>query len=296
MHRLPIALLTSVFLFGCGVPTSLASGSATSVKAKNSETLDPKFFARRDMQALMPEAFSLTTQSLPMLSALQSESQPKREALIQAIRRDPSLHQRIRGFATLNWDAQEAVLKQVFTLECRILGITPPELAFDTTLKGPAYFDFDLTRPGAGRVLLNPTELAKESNPYAALLLLIHETRHSAQLQLAFDPQRSGAYPAKGYRAAFEAQKKHSKQLNFSEFCSLHNEYEAFQFGNYVVGALTDWTVDTLDMGCFSSQFDKQGRLKIDLLAIAQTVGGDGLLDAFNERQKEQYRKLFAKP
>ena len=296
MHRLPFALLTSVFLLGCNLPTSLASGGVTSLKAQSAETLDPKFFARRDVQALMPEAFSLAPQSLPMLSALQSDSQPKREALIQAIRGDRTLHQQVRGFAQLPWSEQETVLKRVFELECRVLGVTPPDLVFDTTLKGAAYFDFNLVRPGTGRVLLNPTELAKETNPYAALLLLVHETRHSAQLQLAFDPQRSGTYPAKGYRAAFEAQKKLSKQLNFSEFCSLHNEYEAFQFGNYVVGALTDWSVDTLDMGCFSSQFDNQGRLRIDLLALTRTVGGDGLLDAFNERQKEQYRKLFGKP
>lgn len=295
MRRHSLAILTSVFLVGCGFPTALAPGGTTSVKAQASEQLDPRFFARRDVVARMPEAFALAPQSVPMLSASRDESLPKQEALIQAIRADRSLHQSIRTFATLGWSEQEHVLKRVFEIECRVLGITPPQLAFDPTLKGPAYFDFDLTRPGAGRVLLNPAELAKEANPYAALLLLVHETRHSAQLQLAF-ATAGGTYPAKGYRAAFEAQKSLSKQLNFSEFCSLHNEYEAFQFGNSVVGALTDWTVDTLDMGCFSSQFDAQGRLRIDLVALARSVGGAGLLDAFNERQKEQYRKLYAKP
>ncbi len=295
MNRFPLAVLTSFFLVSCGLPSPMAIGDTTFLEARASEPLDPKFFARREVQALMPEAFSLMPQSVPMVSALRSESEPKRQSLIRAIRNDQTLYRNIRGFDRMNWAQQYPVLRQVFELECRVLGITPPEFALDSTLKGPAYFDFDPSQPSASRVLLNPEELAKEKNPHTALLLLVHETRHSAQFQLAFDSGHSGEFPAKGYRAAFEAQKKLSAQLNFSDFCSLHHEYEAFQFANYVIGSLTEWKVDTLDMGCFSSQYDSRGRLRIDLVALSEVTGVPGLLDAFNERQKEQYRLLFGR-
>ncbi len=296
MRRHPIAFLSILLLIGCGHPSSLAGKDSPALSAHAAEALDPKFFARQDVQALRPGAFSQMPQALPMLDAIQRESQPRRQALIQVIRQEPDLLGDIRGFGRLGRDRQYAVLKRVFELECRVLGITPPEFALDSTMRGAAYFDFDLTKPGAGRVLLNPAELAKDPNPYAALLLLVHETRHSAQLQMTFDPRHGGENPAKGYRAAFEAQKTLSERLNFSEFCSLFNEYEAFQFANYVIGTLSDWEANTLDMGCFSSQYDGHGQLRIDLLALSRETGANGLLAAFNEGQKEQYRLLFKKP
>lgn len=294
MRRRPLAALSILLLVGCGLPVPLVGGDSPASSAR-AETLDPKFFARQAVQALRPEAFSQMPQAVSMLEAVQRESQPQRQALIQAIRQEPELLQDIRAFGRLSWDRQYVVLKRVFELECHVLGITPPEFALDSTMKGAAYFDFDLATPGPGRVLLNPALLAKESNPYAALLLLVHETRHSAQLQMTFDPRQRGENPAKGYRAAFEAQKALGERLNFSEFCSLFNEYEAFQFANYVVGTLTDWSVDTLDMGCFSSQYDARGQLRLDLLTLSRKHGNE-LLAAFNQGQKKQYQQLFKKP
>ncbi|MNX91128.1 hypothetical protein D3C86_1232000 [compost metagenome] len=162
-------------------------------------------------------------------------------------------------------------------------------------VKGPAFFDFDPEKPGSGRVILNPEALAKESNPYTSLLLLVHETRHSAQFQLAFDAKRAAEPLARAYQAAFKAQKQLGNKLNFCDFCTLHNELEAFQFGNYVVGALTDWRVATGDMGTLASQYDAHGHLKLDLVALEKRVGRDCLLDAFNEREKVQYQELYGK-
>ena len=138
----------------------------------------------------------------------------------------------------------------------------------------------------------------KDTNPHAGLMLLIHETRHSAQIQRAFDPTSSmNESIAKGYRAAFHAQKELSSKItSFSDFLTLNNEYEAFSFGNFVVGSLTDWKADTLDMGTFASQYNADQSLKIDLVELFEKreCGGieGSVLDEFNRLEKEQYDLL----
>lgn len=281
-------------LAGCGLATPLSSSAGGRAVAQ--ADLDPKFFARREVMALRPEAFALMPASFPALQAMGTESDPKRQALVKALRSDSALHQGIRTFDRLSWEQQEPLLRRVFELECRVLGIVPPELRIATDLvKGPAFFDFDPEKPGSGRVILNPEAIAKEPNKFTSLLLLVHETRHSAQFQLAFDPERAAEPLAKAYNAAFKAQKQLGGKLNFCDFCTLHNEFEAFQFGNYVVGALTDWRVDTSDMGTLASQYDAHGHLKLDLVALEKQVGRNALLDAFNEREKVQYQELYGK-
>jgi hypothetical protein len=74
---------------------------------------------------------------------------------------------------------------------------------------------------------------------------------------------------------------------------TLLNEYEAFLFGNYVVGRLTDWRVDMIDMGTFASQFDSSGALKIDLEKISRENGGGNILEPFNRLEQTQYDLLF---
>ncbi|MEB3195943.1 MAG: hypothetical protein VKP62_01960 [Candidatus Sericytochromatia bacterium] len=81
-------------------------------------------------------------------------------------------------------------------------------------------------------------------------------------------------------------------KLSFCDFCPMHHEHEAFQTGNQVVGALTGWKADTRDMGVWRSQFDAQGRPRLDLLALARQVGPAGLLAAFNERERGQFLEL----
>ncbi len=68
-----------------------------------------------------------------------------------------------------------------------------------------AFFDFNLEQPGPGRVILNPDEL-KKAGKFESISLLIHETRHSAQLQMAVNHPTTLA--GQVYHAAFQAQKK----------------------------------------------------------------------------------------
>jgi len=203
--------------------------------------------------------------------------------VVAALEADASVIAAIRGWDKLSVPEQVPFLRQVFDIETGTLGITPPELVIGEDVKpGAAYFDFDPDKGGTGRVLLNTKALAQEKNPYVSLALLIHETRHSAQFQL----------PSKTFDAAFRAQKAMTGKLTFCDFMTLLNEYEAFQFGNYVVGKVTAWNVRMPDMGTFASQYDEHGQLKIDLIALGARVGAAGLLDAFNAAEKAQYDLL----
>jgi len=311
VRRFVAAFVLGVLCQGCGssaIHAASRAGVAPEIQRATSqlaEPLDPKFFARRSVQARAPKAFSLMPEAQAGLRAMEKEAGAARFNLVNTLQGNPQLYVNIKRFPALTWEARLAVLRSVFDVECKVLRIKAPELVISTTeIKGPAYFDFDPAKPGAGRVILNPDAIAKDANPWTALLLLIHETRHSAQFQMAFetksdqmgaralDPDGQRSLLRDNYRAAFVAQKSFSGDLNFSDFCSLNNEYDAFRFGNFVVGALTRWQVDTLDMGCFSSQFDKLGNPRIDLIALGNQVGPAALLDAFNERQTEQYRLL----
>ncbi len=258
---------------------------------QNSYALD-RYFANEEVQRLAPEAFALQPEASEFHKLIGEKSKKERELFVKLIKEDASLLDKLQKYKELTWEEKEKVLRQVFALEVKALGMKAPELVIDkTTTKNEAYFDFDITNPGTGRVLLNIDELEKDSNPHAGLLLLIHETRHSAQFQEAFkhnDPI------ARAYKAAFSAQKNHAKAItSFSDFLTLINEYEAFQFGNYVVSALLEGQVDTLGMGTYASQYNEDYTLKIDLplLFKAKEEGStnETILNTFNKLEKAQY-------
>lgn len=81
--------------------------------------------------------------------------------------------------------------------------------------------------------------------------------------------------------------------INGDDFLTLINEYEAFQFGNYVVGALTEGVVDTLGMGAYASQYNADFSLKIDLPKLFKdheaNSENQSILKAFNTLEKAQY-------
>lgn len=295
LNKTLLLTLAALALTACGrAPLPLAPAHrAPALEARDAKRA--KFFANAATQAKAPGAFAVGEDALPFLEAVARQAPPEREALVAAIRADGRLHAAIRRFPALSWEERLPVLKRVLALEAEVMGFEAPPLVIAEGASRAAYFDFDLSRPGTGTVMLYPEALAKEANPYTALLLLIHETRHSKQLQLAFAEAPSGdeRVLAAGYRAAFTAQKALAGQLSFCDFCTLHHEHEAFQTGNYVVGALTDWKVETADMGVLSSQFDAEGAPRLDLLALARRVEPKRLLPAFNEREEPQFRLFF---
>lgn len=248
-----------------------------------------RFYANAEFQRQAPAAFVLQPETLPAPKALAREANAERGRFLSLLKTRPDVLDRVNRYPSLSEPQRESLLREVFDLEVRSLGILAPTLIIENDrIPGSAFFDFDLSRPGPGTVILNPRELAKEKNPYAGLLLLIHETRHSAQLQRA----RQGRDDlARAYGAAFEAQKK-LKGFSFCDFMTLMNEYEAFQYANEVFGHLTGFRLDAPDMGSFASQYDGRGLLKIDLLRIAMTEGPSKMLTRFNELERDQARQL----
>jgi hypothetical protein len=259
------------------------------------ETYNPKYFANESVQRLAPEAFALQPEASAFHKAAGKVSLHERQALVTLIKKNPELKQDIISFKDLDWKKKQVVLRKVFALEVEALKIKTPILIIDTTtIKGEAYFDFDINNPTPGKVILNPEAIAKDSNPHTALLLLVHETRHSAQFQQAFLSNDADNPIAKSYKAAFIAQKEHaSKIVSFCDFLTLTNEYEAFQFGNFVISSLLDGAVDTLGMGTYASQFDQDLVLKIDLEKLFQIHESGGItetiLNTFNSLEKAQY-------
>lgn len=297
MYRLTLPLLTASALMTVGCHAVLPAVPVTAQRAavQTASRANPdRFFAKAETLAQAPGAFAIQAESIPALTELAKEGK-QRDALVAAIRQDAVLTRQISGFASLTWDQRLPVLKRVMALESKTMGFTQPPLVIADGDEREAFFDFNPDQPGTGTVKLWPAALAKDSNPYAALLLLVHETRHSWQFQRAFGTRhRADDFVAKGFQAAFRAQRDLSGKMTFCDFCTLLNEHEAFQTGNYVVGKLTNWTVDTVDMGCFSSQFEAPGRLKLDILDLAKQVGPQGLLAAFNAGEKVQFDALSA--
>lgn len=262
------------------------------------KALDPaKFFANPQIQALAPGAFAVQESAVPVLKALDRIAPAHRNALVAAIRADADLSAEVASFSTIGWPRQLAAIKTIMQLECTAMQAQLPPLVVhgpDEIGRGPAFFEFEPDQPGTGIVHLWPKALSEEPNPYAALLLAIHETRHSWQFQVAFNQKGGGcgiSDPAlvSGFAAGFRAQKALSRKLSFCDFCTMHHEHEAFQTGNYVVGMLTGWTVDTNDMGVLSSQFDASGLSRIDILKVAEEVGASQILTTFNTLEKPQF-------
>lgn len=259
------------------------------------ETFNPKYFANESVQRLAPEAFALRPEASAFHKAAGKTSLNERQALIKLINENPELKADIVNFKNLDWEKKEIVLRSVFALEVKALKIQAPILIIDSKrIKGEAYFDFDIENPTPGTVIINPEAIAKDSNPYTALLLLVHETRHSAQFQKAFMSDDSDNPMAKSYKAAFIAQKEHAtKIVSFCDFLTLINEYEAFQFGNYVISSLVNGDVDTLGMGTYASQFNQDLTLKIDLEKLFKDFESgenkETILNTFNGLEKAQY-------
>ncbi|MGE0172470.1 MAG: hypothetical protein AB7T49_06795 [Oligoflexales bacterium] len=290
MRLIAIAVLFLTVVASCNTPNN-GIGKLHENNTTN-PNYDPNHFANQDVQSKAPSAFALQREAKEFVYLTSGDNFVEEKALIGAIFKNKQLTTDVKRFPTLDWNAKKSVLEQVFQIEIATLGITAPELQFDSqAIRGPAFFDFDLASSGPGKVILNPTAIQAAENPYIGLLLLIHETRHSYQLQLS---RKSSDAEGVGYAHAFRAQKEVTVK-SFSDFLTLLNEYEAFRYANYVVGAITEWQVDTLGLGTYASQFD-QGHPRIDLADLFRKEEAGQILstvlEEFNKLENEQYIKM----
>lgn len=245
------------------------------------------FYASKELQDKYPGAFATqgSTQHFHQeLAALED-----RASLVDDIKSNATLHHKLLQFNSLSLDEQVDVLNELFLLECKNLNMTPPELIIDeTSIPGWAFFEFDFALGGAGKVYLNKAKLKTAENKAEFIILLLHETRHSAQFQLAQKDPHSPL--GVGYVKAFTAQKEMKTKgikTSFCDFMLLLNEYEAFQFANYVHGALTNFQTPINDMGTLASQYDSQGEIRLDINEVLSN------LDLFNEKSKIQYEVMY---
>ena len=256
------------------------------------------FYANETLQRQAPDAFALQPEAHDFLVSAYALTIKDGDRLLGLIAEDKALTNAIQQWPEMTIEQQIPWLKKVFSLEVRSFGTKAPQLIIDnhSYANKMVYFDFDIEAGGNGIVYLNPDKLAEEE-AYASLAFLIHETRHSYQFQQALnanandndsDSDSEIVAISAGYLAAFKAQKQ-LKGFGFSDFLTLLNEFEAFQYGNYVIGQLTDWQIDMINMGTFASQFDNQGQLKIDLNTLSANVDELSLLAQYNELAKEQF-------
>ena len=246
-----------------------------------------RFYANPVLQNKTPAAFALSAKNQPWLALAHQQRQVDAERLFNALKAKPALFKQLKAWSTLSFEQRISLLPQVFEIECQTLGIIPPELIINTTLypSRAVNFVFDIKNPGSGLVYLNPLKL-KEMDDYAPLAFLLHETRHAYQFQLAFGQE---SVLAQGYKAAFTRQATLAG-ASFSDFLTLLNEYEAFQFGNHVLGLLTDWQFKSPLMGTFASQFEHKNTLKIDLTTLEKTAESATILKQYNQLAEAQYQ------
>ncbi|STX55601.1 Uncharacterised protein [Legionella beliardensis] len=260
--------------------------------AVSPEPLDPTFFANSSFQNLFPGASVLHFESRNFLEESLLTTYAQGDALISAIRSEPGLAELVVNFPQLSELERIQVMNRIFTLQVMASGMPAPELLLDNSARKSTFFQFDPTQPGTGKVILNPVKLFADANPHAALLFLIHETRHSYQFQIGFSG--IGSVDATAYQSGFLAQKQVFDQelkISFCDFLTLNHEYEAFLFGNYVMEVLTSGVVKTADMGTLASQYLTGLGLRLDLPKLARETDSQDLLDAFNELEKTQYEE-----
>jgi hypothetical protein len=251
------------------------------------------FYASAEVQAMRPQGFALQSESVNFVRLAKRISLQQASQLIEKLKNNAELMADIQNFSSFTPMEQVPVLEAVFAVEVEAMGIKAPKLVIDLNYPRGAFFEFDIDSQGPGTVFINPQKTFAD-NPLMSLSLLIHETRHSLQLQMAQagNGQRGMRGPmGSAYYNAFKAQNELQGQLSFSDFLTLNNEYEAFLFGNYVIHKLFQGSVDMITMGTFASQFNQQGELKIDLDQLHQQSPG-GILEEFNLLQKEQARLL----
>ncbi len=257
---------------------------------------DPStFFANKPFHENNPGATALHAKSKLFVIKSYRATLKAGDELIAAILKQPTLASDVAHFPALSEDKRIKVMKSVFKIETQLSGTLPPELILDRDAKKETFFDFDPAKPGPGRVILNPTKLFADTNAYAGLLFLIHETRHSFEFQVGFEENKNHAsYLVNAYHAGFVAQKNVFDQglkVSFCDFLTLNQEYEAFLFGNYVMKALTNGAVDTSGMGTLASQYVPGKGLRLDLAKLLKQTPPENVFDAFNELEKVQFNE-----
>lgn len=260
-----------------------------------------KFNARKEFQHKAPYAFVLEPEGALYLEQLNTQAIQDADAFSNSLLGDHVFSAKLKNFPTVTLDQKKNILKDLFAREIASLQkshlgqftLEPPILDLNDQFKAPAYFDFDLADPSnPGKIVINLIDAEVLNRPNAAISFLVHETRHSFQLQFARQMVAQPTYAklSAGFLSAFQAQKT-MRGFTRMDFYTLANEYEAFLFGDRVILRVFDHTIDFLDMGSFASQFKSDETLKLDILTL-QRDWNHGFLET-GSVDPERAEKLF---
>ena len=111
----------SVLLAACGNVSGQVvkklSSSRSSVQA-----LEPdRFYAKRTVQNLAPDAFALMPAGLETVRAIKQTSRWPRSRLVAALRSDSAVASGITRFPSLDWTTKVAVIRQAVAIEAAVL-------------------------------------------------------------------------------------------------------------------------------------------------------------------------------
>jgi hypothetical protein len=304
---IPLALLGIVT--ACGRPPMIAppvpGGQGTQIQdAPHAGGLSADEAIRPSVVLARPQAFTLSDQSEPFLTALDQHVAPQRQTLAQQLASDP-----IVSAGLTNWDragatGQFRTLQRVAALQGSVMGCRVPSITEDRGEPDRpgmmAYYQPDQT--GIGQIVLYPRAIA-QGGKYLAVATVVHEMRHAVQFQLATSrsavTKPGGATLAPAYAQAWRAMGElgGEGQLSYGDYAHLTIEYDAFQTGNQVATLLSRGEYDGMGCGFVDAQYRNEKAVPaLRLLPMMQKLTGANLAATVNKAQylavKAYNRKL----
>lgn len=288
-------LCTVTLLAGCGGSPLLPVGVLTPVSdAGTLGGLTDARAAHPSVQLAAPHAYSLTSQSRAFVKTLTDVMTPLRRSLAERLKADATVTKGLAAWDSSTNAARLTVLKRIATLEAEVMGCAVPTVALATAKPEEAglkaYFQPDSS---AGGIVIFTDALTRDGK-YAAVSMIVHEVRHSAQYQLAATSQRSLSSLdadrralAAGYMEAWDVLNKLGSEadLAYGDYVHLNVEFDAFQTGNAVATMLSGGTYDALGFGFVDTHYTAVDTPKLDLLALGATLVDSSLIAAVNKAE-----------
>jgi hypothetical protein len=309
MRRWTSALALVAAVTACGrppvmIPTPSGNQGTQAQDAPHAGGLAADEAIRPSVVFARPQAFALTPQSEPFLTAMAEHVEPQRRALARQLAADPVVTAGLTNWDTSGRTGQFRTLQRVAALQGDVMGCRLPSISENS--KEPdrpglmAYYQPDQT--GLGKIVLFPKAIA-QGGKYLAVATVIHEMRHAAQFQLATSrsavTKPGGAVLAPAYAAAWRAMGElgGEENLAYGDYAHLTIEYDAFQTGNLVATLISQGVYDGMGCGFVDTQYRGERALPaLKLLPMMQKLTGVSLAATVNKAQylavKAYNRKL----
>jgi hypothetical protein len=308
MNRWMSLVLASAMLTGCGSLPTLSTGmsgvaTSSAADAASYGGLSASQAVHVSVQLGQPAAYALSPQAGPFLDALASTVAPMRRSLANRLKADTTVSAGLAAWDRATAAQQLATLKRVAAIQAEVMGCEAPSITMTASQAAEAtMMAYYQPGSGAGEVVLYQSAIAR-AGKYKAIATIVHEVRHAAQYQLV-----QGAVPADSdertlrtaYAASWQALDALGGEgtLAYGDYAHLNVEFDAFQTGNEVASRLSNGSYDALGFGFVDTHYAADGTVKLDLVSLASTLVGAGLVAAVNqaEYQAEKGRSVPMSP